>query len=101
VTVEFGVHEPPRDEVLGHAVVGRVMLGTVRVGDVFTEAEGPFADWTEPRGERKPVSLRVREVRMYGQVLDEAEEVYAAELLLEGDGAAHLQDHVMLRHHDR
>ena len=101
MTVEFGVHERPRREALGHAVVGRVMLGTVRVGDVFTEAEGPREQWTEPSPERKPVSLRVREVRMYGHLLDEAEHVYAAELLVEGTGADHLQDQVMLRHNDR
>jgi hypothetical protein len=39
--------------------------------------------------------------RSHGQFLDEADEVYSAELLLEAEGAALLKDHVMLRHDDR
>jgi hypothetical protein len=101
VAVEFGVHETPRPETLGHAVVGRVMRGTVRVDDVFTEAEGPRDVWTEPSPLKMSVLLRVREVRRYGQLLDEAEEVHSAELLVEGTGMELVGDLVMLRHHAR
>ena len=60
------------------SVIGRVLAGTVRVGDEFTEA---VAD------EVRPVALRVVEARRYEDVLvDEVEAAFAAQLLLAGEG---------------
>lgn len=71
MVVEFTVEDasPP-------TVRGRVTAGAVRVGDVFTTAVSDAAF---------DVSLQVVEVRRYGHLLDEAETVHAAELLLTGE----------------
>jgi hypothetical protein len=77
------------------------MRGSVRVGDVFTEAEGPRLAWTQPSSTVSPVQLRVVEARVFRQLVDEVEEVFSAELLLDGEGRDALDDLVMLRHHSR
>lgn len=101
MTVEFGVHDEPRKSALGLAVVGRVMAGSVRVGDVFTEAEGPRLRWTTPSPMVQPVCLRVDEVRFFDRLIEEAEEVYGVELLLTGGGGDCVRPLVMLRHNQR
>ena len=95
------MHETPRPEALGVAVIGRVMSGAVRVGDVFTEAEGPRVGWNEPSDRTVDVSLTVHEVRVFRQLTDEADPPFAAELLVTGHGIEHLGDLVMLRHTER
>jgi hypothetical protein len=102
VAVEFGVHAPAVPaEPSGFTVIGRVMQGSVRVWDVFTEAEGPRLAWTEPSSTVAPVQLRVVEARVFRRLVDEVEEMFSAELLLDGEGRDALTDLVMLRHHGR
>jgi hypothetical protein len=88
--VEFLVEEPP-EPAPPFTVTGRVMAGTVRVGDTFTEAALDRA---------RPVALRVVEVRRYGLALDEVETVHGAQLLLSGDGWEFVRTGVTLRHHE-
>lgn len=97
--VEFGVHFDPVAETSGSlAVRGRIMNDPVRVGDVFTEAEGPRAAWDKPSDAVAPVSLRVEEIRYFGHhMIEELEAPHTAELLLSGSGGEHLRDLVMLR----
>ena len=102
MAVEFGVHAPPGPVApSGFTVIGRVTLGSVRVGDVFTEAEGPRTRWNEASTTVKPVRLRVVEARLWQLLQDEIDAGYSAELLLDGHGRDALQERVLIRHHSR
>src|SRR4051794_13368650 len=75
MTVEFGVHAPPAPaEPSGFTVVGRVMQGSVRVGDVFIEAEGPSSPgrWVSAASREGDMSPGLR-VAMTRLALDGAE----------------------------
>ncbi|MGK5551772.1 hypothetical protein ACSNOI_09170 [Actinomadura kijaniata] len=61
---------------------------TFRVGEVFTVARDADGD--------HPVSLTVREIRVYDRPIDELSPVLTAELVLTGHGAEHLAEETLL-----
>jgi hypothetical protein len=70
------------------AVRVRIMTDPVRVGDVFTGAEGPRSAWDEPSDAVVWVCLRVEEIRYFGHpIIEELQAPHAAELLQSGPGA--------------
>ncbi|MGQ0846893.1 MAG: hypothetical protein ACT4QF_22465 [Sporichthyaceae bacterium] len=82
--VEFAVHGEPVAENLGFAVRGRVVRDPMRVGDLLLTVAGDAA----PAG----VRLRVTEIRLWHQLIEELEAPCSAELLLVGDGIDRVLD---------
>ena len=85
---EFWVYEVTDSSPLGTRASGKILNGTLRVGDVLHRAVA--ADTTHV------VALRVDEIALYGTLVDEIDAGVSANVVVSGYGVALLRDDTRL-----